>query len=154
MSFQDFVEKYSVNRVARMKHKARLANNEVPMPPEPQQYVDTLFTQLSKTHDKVRAIFIIRTFCYLLLYASVVSAFAGEYFEIAFKAITFLSGVIGTAVIIIGIAISHHFTNLYVSDALIMTSEIIAITTHYRFDKKKSETTRKAARKKSNTKRS
>jgi hypothetical protein len=91
-------------------------------------------TELYKIRRKVRIVKAIRVVVYILLYLSFMAALTKDVLFIrrvtGFAAL--LTGIIGTTVFLVMLGVLNKIANIYVSDAHIRVSFIVAISTKYK----------------------
>jgi hypothetical protein len=128
--------KYSFNRISRIRYRINddliYARNHLPRPilKKIEDYDDELET----IANKLRKLTFAKVVTVVCLYASVMYAAVSEISLLAsaLQIAQFLGGVIGSTVLLILLAGLNRLTNVYLSDAHIASSYIIAKVMYYR----------------------
>lgn len=103
---------------------------------EDREKLDWLWKRFKHAEYKLRTLKIIRLIAFILLYSSIVSAISsavlvGYLFETLTATIIELSGIIGSTVFVIIVAVTSKFIEMYLGDIYILSAKMIAIYTKY-----------------------
>jgi hypothetical protein len=133
---EELWQKYSFNRITRMRHRLKddLDYARKHIRGIARKNIEEYDAELETIAQKMRKLTIAKIITIICLYASVVYATVGDISLLAsaVQIAQFLAGILGSTVLFILLAGLNRLTNVYVSDAHIASSYIVAKVMYYR----------------------